>query len=162
MKISCQVSELSGTKGNTKIVRRKLTKVKEEDDDDDDDQDQCGTSSGVNNNAAGIDDSLQYSSYKSLSPRDDDDDDIGAFMRKHRASRRSDKQRAKLAAPSSNSNANATPTGAQQAVDDNKVHCFELFCIHQSSLLVNRNQPLVEAEKLARRLALLSTGPDSE
>lgn len=61
----------------------------------------------------------------------------------------------------------------RQAVDfaDNNVHgkstmsssartkpkCFELFSIHKTSQLVHRNQPLIEAERLAKRLIDLTS-----
>lgn len=33
------------------------------------------------------------------------------------------------------------------------IRCYELFCVHQQSLLHRRDQVLVEAERLAKRLS---------
>lgn len=44
---------------------------------------------------------------------------------------------------------------AKQPAGNDNPKCYELFCIHQASLLVHRQQVFVEAEKLAYRLGKL-------
>ena len=53
-----------------------------------------------------------------------------------------------------------TTTGGEASSDSGasneageSIRCYELFCVHQQSLLVHRDQVLVEAERLAKRLS---------
>lgn len=47
-----------------------------------------------------------------------------------------------------------------KSLEEDLPRCYELFCVHQASLLIHRQQVFVEAEKLAHRLAQLLVRPD--
>lgn len=51
-------------------------------------------------------------------------------------------------------------SGQVKSAGSQKLKCYELFCVHQASLLVHRSQVLVEAERLSRRLDQLMSADD--
>lgn len=151
VEISCQVSEFSGRRGNRKIVRRKLTKVREEEIEPSD--------SILNQNKVIISNGLNLSFNNSLIADAGETEDFDLFKRRHqsRATLRFGLQEtASSTGRKSGFNNDRMQTGRSDTTsDDQPLRCYELFCMHQSSLLIHRNQPLVEAERLARRLGHL-------
>lgn len=91
----------------------------------------------------------------------DEDEDFKSFLKNQLSQSRKAKLRIfqnkdwlneridRLEAPS---NRRRHDSGGEES-DEPK--CYELFCIHQASLIVHRRQIFVEAERLAKRLAQL-------
>lgn len=187
VRVYCQISELDESSGGQQrlVRRRHLTQVKEEEpDDDDDDDDLTGEHADYesledeNNNQREQCVGLTRISLNTKDPRFQqfagslDKENFGTFLRNQAASKltgRSSSQ-VNLTANSGGSTASgSSPVGRQQLAvsrtaansNSSELRCYELFCVHQSSLLVHRTQVMVEAERLAQRLAQLVSSVDS-
>lgn len=161
--VRCQVSELDRASGL--VRRRKLARLCEEEDDDDDDY--CGD--------------FDDGPLTRIRERKNPTDDFRMFIRSQATgggfSRRLMEIRqdsgAASCSSSSCSSLNSTTRRHQSARkksrecldeleaqeadaacnEDKSIRCYELFCVHQQSLLVHRDQVLMEAERLAKRLS---------
>lgn len=158
--ICCQISQLEETTTRTgrRVLRRKLTQLKEEEDDDEEHLDDDHLMDGHKGHAHQVVDNSTR-----------EQDDFVMFLRAQAAaSKRARKSETKIriyrTPPAASdpkmgvSSGNLRKKESISKVKEDEgggVKCFELFCIHQSSLLVHRSQVLVEAQRLANRLARL-------
>lgn len=158
VKVYCQLRELDPKTGKN-LARRQLTKVREEDEDDDDNEQASGE--------------LEFD--LSAETVHDDDGLIGKLKRRSRDDKREQQDFASfMKLQKANSNWSHTTSAAKpKKVDLNNnsaksnnsdeyrrnnwatIDCFELFCVHNSNLLIHKSQPTIEAQRLARRLANL-------
>lgn len=162
IKIAVQVSQVKdGNRGRRRIVRHHLTQVKEEDYDDepgDDDLVNYECSSSIIDN-----DQQRGSSVRRIidnsRPNPKSREDFHMFLRSQMSGRTG---RSKVRLYQGSRTKREDSTSVQTGRNDNcaqplgEPKCYELFCVHQASLLVHRSQILVEAERLARRLAQLT------
>lgn len=203
VKVCCQISEVDESRPGNKLIRRKLTKLKEEEEEEEDDEEgedededrvdaqeenledeedgnegeiNCDRKSKSSNSMSGYNrDSISGRRRTDCSNKGENED-FGMFLRSQiSASNKSGKSRrqvnvvyqknspllSKTAINRSQrhlSNNSATNNGKKS----NKLRCFELFCVHQASLLVHRDQVLIEAKRLAERLASLMSNEERQ
>lgn len=206
VKVCCQISELDESRSGGKLIRRKLTQLKEEEydneegegegEEDEDDGEEENTEEEeeadmiengnrnrfVGENSCDEKGSLGYNHHDTVLARKattttkkKENEDFGVFLRcQISASDKSGKMRKQVnvyqkSLPSLSksattrsqrhlSNNSATNSGKTS----NKLKCFELFCVHQASLLVHRDQVLIEAKRLAERLASLTSNEEQQ
>lgn len=182
VRVSCQLSELErsssargATCGRRLLIRRKLTQVKEveeevddEQEDDDEQVDWKTTQRGplarldrqdfgvfLQNNSGGGGAGAGRLAGCSRTTRAGRQQQHALGPTKahikleYRTSSRANKQGERKGA------ADRSPRVSSSFARQPEFKCYELFCVHQSSLLVHRSQVFVEAERLARRLSRL-------
>lgn len=139
--------------GRTKRIRRKLSQVREEEADFS--QSELSSSSipiALKNYRKG-------SSPINTQAESGCDDDLQLFLRAQLVPRTGSDHNKRLTLYQSKSVGGRKSKDSKE--DKLKSHksqpkCFELFCVHLTSLLSHRNQISIEAERLAKRLADLS------
>lgn len=137
--------------GRTRRIRRKLSQVREEEADFS--QSELSSSSVpmvLKNNRRGATPINTKSEFGC-------DDDLRLFLRAQLGRRGSD-QNKRLTLYQAKSVGRKSRDSKEDKVKTHKSQpkCFELFCVHLTSLLSHRNQVSIEAERLAKRLADLS------
>lgn len=164
VRVECRLRQLDRRSGS-QLTRRHLTQVREEpaDDHDDDDgqhQDDCydinySRDDEVPVIAGDSSAAAAAASADQVSERSD----FGLFLERQQR-QTSTARRAGGGRQRTRTTSTTTTTtkaaGQQDAANQQEAHCYELFCFHNSNLLVHRNQVTVEAERLARRLAALT------
>jgi len=163
VQIYCKVSELDESNGCKRLVRRNLTRVSEDEEGEEEEEEDYGEHES-DEGTGGM--GFARGARKVADLRDKGD--FRMFLLNQAAGKSGrprvrhiyqEKGRSKFRG--SNEGSNPLKNG-QLAKDPDKLTCYELFCIHQASLLVHRSQVFVEAERLANRLAQLAPEPLGE
>lgn len=133
VRVSCKLSELDGSH---RLIRRRLTQVREESvEEEHEEEDEQGHELS--------------SSRISMASGGPGDDNFRIFLENQASSGRS---RIELQGSRARRKPGKALTRRESSAQKQEPKCYELFCVHQSSLLVHRSQALVEAERLSRRL----------
>lgn len=151
IRVSCEWDELveEPSSGLKKHIRRKLSKVCEEEA-----QSESATSSGPTTHSPS---SMRHVETNTRGPKGQSDD-FRLFVRAQEGlSNNRDKRLILYQSGSTRKNRASKPRKVNTIKNERQVKCYELFCIHESNLLVHRNQILTDAEKLARRLFNLTS-----
>lgn len=208
VKVCCQISEVDESRPGNKLIRRKLTKLKEEEEEEEEDDydeedndgerdkqededeaedeeeeedeleddDSRGKLKRKLHSNSGFNQANSISCKITSNPNKRENEDFGIFLRSQiSTSSKAGKARKQIVnvyqrnLPPPKMKSNKSTNRSQRHLSDrpptnrggknsNKMRCFELFCVHQASLLVHRDQVLIEAQRLAERLAMLMSG----
>lgn len=146
VRVSCQLSELDESQ---RLVRRRLTQVREEEEEDDD----CEEEEIVFPPSSSSSIAASSTSRSNLVPAEDS---FRVFLQNQTAAAGG---RSRIELQTFAAKGRRKSPGAGRRRPKRELKCYELFCVHQASLLVHRSQVLVEAERLSRRLdKLISSG----
>lgn len=150
IRVECQLRELDRRTGS-QLVRRHLSQVREED------EDRVESDYEISYSARKAPANPVRQTTRAAGDDSDTSSSFGSFLKRQQtSSKRPDTGANSPAKLPHAAKGTTSPPGG-----DEKINCFELFCVHDSNLLVHRNQVAIEAERLAHRLASLIEGNQS-